>query len=128
MAYEIPPGEVENVTQHLDHREKGGYKAVTEMFYPQDSNVEPFELKIYIGTEDNPDYLGPAPLDDIAEQIFTSHGPSGPNTEYLFELVNIVRNMMPHVNDAHLFELEQKVKALMAKADSANVNVYSMSS
>ena len=112
VAYEIPPEDVARVTEHLDFREKGGYEAVMVEFHPQDPNVEPFDLKIYIGTEDNPFFLDPAELTEMAEQIYTSEGPSGKNTEYLFELVEAMKQLVPGVEDKHLFELDREVRRL----------------
>ncbi len=112
MAYEIPPEHIEQVTEHLDFREKGGYECVSVQFHPQDSNVEPFDLKIYIGSKDNPFFLGPADLQDMAQQIYSAEGPSGKNTEYLFELVQAMQQLVPNVEDHHLYDLYREVRRL----------------
>lgn len=118
VAYEIAAEDVEAVTIHLDYREKGGYEMVKVPFHPGDAGCQPFDLNIYIGTETNPFFLGPCNLDDMAEQISHSVGPSGPNAEYLFKLAEAMRHLMPHVRDSHLFDLEQRVKALRQEGNS----------
>ena len=112
MAYHIPETQEHSVRKHLDFREKDGYEKVSVKFHPEDSSYDPFYLDIYIGTEDNPFFLGPADLKDIALQIYSSEGPSGKNTEYLFELAQATRALMPNVEDSHLFGLEKEVRKL----------------
>lgn len=97
---------------HLDFREKNGYTKHDVTFYPSEVIETPIDLRIYIGTSDNEEYLGPAPIEDIANQIVSSVGPSGKNTEYLLNLAHAVRQYFPGENDEHLFELERQVKCL----------------
>ena len=64
---------------------------------------------MYIAPTDNFAYLGPAPLDDMARQIATSHGPSGSNRDYLLALADALRALNAH--DEHVFELESAVRS-----------------
>ncbi|XP_063430384.1 putative glutathione-specific gamma-glutamylcyclotransferase 2 isoform X2 [Mytilus trossulus] len=110
IAYEIANEQIEYVTAHLDFREKNGYTQTEVLFYPSEEKESPIHLKIYIGTSDNEEYLGPAPIEDIAKQIYDSVGPSGKNIDYLLNLANAVRQLFPDETDEHLFELEKSVK------------------
>lgn len=98
MAYRVSP----EVFQHLDVREKNGYlRFSTPMVFDDDSCTEGL---VYIATEDNAAFLGPASSLDIARQIARSSGPSGPNSEYLLKLAEALRYLGDH--DPHVFELE----------------------
>ena len=88
-------------------------------------STRPFEVLAYIANEHNPNFLGPAPLDHIAEQVVRSRGPSGENTEYVLELARAMRTIAPHVADEHLFTLEGKVLELLAISRSGHPLVNS---
>ncbi|XP_066139136.1 putative glutathione-specific gamma-glutamylcyclotransferase 2 [Euwallacea fornicatus] len=117
IAYRIKDCDVANVVKHLDYREKGGYERKTVKFYPKDTSVEPFDMTIYLAAHDNPNYAGHAELDDIAEQVVKSIGPSGPNIDYVCNLAKIMREVVPEAKDDHLFELESKVIKLLKLND-----------
>ncbi|XP_011869821.1 PREDICTED: putative glutathione-specific gamma-glutamylcyclotransferase 2 [Vollenhovia emeryi] len=135
VAYKISSENIENVVNHLDFREKGGYIKRTVLFYPCDfakfganvnvstndlsrtsfsaaSDEAPFYLTIYIGEEDNPNFAGMENLDTLARHILVSRGLSGPNVEYLYKLASAMRTIAPGVQDEHLFALETAVKEL----------------
>jgi hypothetical protein len=94
--------------EYLDNREStlGGYTTIITTFYPRDTNVAPFPVLVYMATAENPHYLGPAPLPQIAHEIATSRGNSGHNVEYLAKLALFMRLNVPDVQDSHLYELE----------------------
>ena len=77
-----------------------------------------FEALVYIATEDNFAYLGPAHADAIVAQIASAHGPSGPNSEYLLELAHALREL--RADDAHVFELERLLLARLQNAASSS--------
>ena len=106
---------------YLDHREKGGYTTHEVTFYPQTKGVSSFTVLVYIGTELNPNYLGPAPLDAIAKQVVNSRGPSGCNTEYMLNLATSMREIAPLVQDEHLYSLESKVREMILRTTSDRV-------
>jgi cation transport regulator ChaC len=98
MAYLVTPEEF----AHLDHREKNGYlRLATDITFDDGGAVEGL---VYIATDQNAAFLGPATEYDIARQIAASRGPSGPNSEYLLELAKALRELGKH--DAHVFAIE----------------------
>lgn len=128
ISYTIDPAYAEEVRAYLDHREKNGYTPLWEPIYGyHDGNrdaSEPHilipEALVYVGLPDNPAFVGPQPLDELAQRIYTSEGPSGRNDEYLLRLADAVRILTPQSSDHHLFALEEKVRALQAKAADQN--------
>ena len=110
MAYRITP----EVLAPLDVREKNGYlrEKVTLTFLDETGNPDadqaPSEGLIYLASEDNPAFLGDAPLADIAQQIAQAHGPSGPNSAYLLNLAQALREL--GTEDAHIFALEAQLQ------------------
>ncbi|WP_386080508.1 gamma-glutamylcyclotransferase [Vreelandella sp. F11] len=112
MAYRITP----EVLAPLDVREKNGYlrEKVALTFVDEKTSVaekssgtEQSEGLIYLASEDNPAFLGDAPLDEIAQQIANAHGPSGPNRDYLVNLAVALREL--GAKDAHIFALEKQL-------------------
>ncbi|KAJ8958214.1 hypothetical protein NQ318_017355 [Aromia moschata] len=112
IAYKIKESNIENVLSHLDYREKGGYERKTVIFYPLEKE-QLLEITIYLASHNNHNYAGPADVNDIANQVVRSVGPSGANIDYVCNLANAMRSLFPSVEDNHLFSLEQKVLNLL---------------
>lgn len=104
MAYLISP----QVFDHLDHREKNGYLRLAIDIAFEDGGSE--EGLVYIATEENAAFLGPASEPEIAAQIARSAGPSGPNSDYLLHLAAALRDMGKE--DAHVFAIEAHLTSM----------------
>ncbi len=114
VAYQAAGDSLESIFSYLDYREKGGFSRHHIDFFPRSDSktqLQPISnTYVYVAQDDNPNYLGPAPIPEMAQQIFSSTGPSGSNQEYLIRLAESLRMM--EVNDEHVLELEQQVRAL----------------
>ena len=83
--FRIASAEARRIRAQLDHREKGGYERREASFLARDGG--PLVVAtFYIATADNPNWLGPASPEAIAEQVAVSVGPSGANREYVERL------------------------------------------
>jgi cation transport protein ChaC len=105
----VAPDAWERVTEALDHRERGGFdrKEVTVGF--RDPDHPAVRALVYVATERNPNYLGPAVDSEIAAQIRDAHGPSGSNTEYALELAAALRGI--EADDGHVFAIADLLSA-----------------
>jgi len=119
VAYHIDDSVWEGgVRDQLDHREKGGYTQHVTKFYPEDTSLEPVTVTLYLGDKDHGQYAGADSVENMAKLILKSVGPSGPNKEYLYNLTIAMKELVPHVVDNHLEELDQKVRELELEASS----------
>ncbi|KAK1229918.1 hypothetical protein PQX77_007017 [Marasmius sp. AFHP31] len=66
--------------------------------------------------------VGSEHLDTLSHTIWKSVGPSGPNKEYLYNLVKAVRQLAPESHDSHLYALETRVRALDERTDATNAD------
>ena len=112
MAYRVAPTVWGEVMAQLDHREQGGYaRHAVELESISDRST--LEAVIYLAGPDNPRWLGPAPVEDIARTIDTSRGPSGPNDAYLLRLEAWLREIGRP--DPHVSAIADALRSLRAR-------------
>ncbi|PWN21456.1 ChaC-domain-containing protein, partial [Microstroma glucosiphilum] len=125
VTYTIDPAHAKEVREYLDFREKNGYTPQKVDVYGKtqgtddSQDMEKLIVKdclVYVGLPDNEAFIGPSPIDALAERIFTCQGPSGKNDEYLLNLAVVTRKLSPQSVDSHLFELETRVRKLQEEA------------
>ncbi|GFR49383.1 hypothetical protein Agub_g11434, partial [Astrephomene gubernaculifera] len=111
VAYQLAgsPEEQATTLSYLEWREKEYDVRQYVDICRADGSVAIRGALVYIASPSNRNYLGPADLGDIAVQIATSKGPSGPNYEYLFKLADAMRTMRIPL-DADLHSLEEAVR------------------
>lgn len=103
-AYRIEGSAARRVLSKLDVREQGGYTHLELDLQLVDADHQTVRGLVYWASADNPNYLGPAPLQSMVEQIATARGPSGGNADYLVELARALETMGavdPHVSELH---------------------------
>ncbi len=104
-AYRVAPDDATQVLGDLDHREKGGYDRVGVPLHFRvrggggSSERGEAPALMYVATPDNPNYLGPAPLEAIARQVIASRGPSGANREYVQRLADALLEICPGLGE-----------------------------
>ena len=108
MAYEVAPEDLDEVLAALDLREQGGYARLDLPLYLAGDEHPTRTATVYVATADNPAYLGPASMSDIARQVLASRGPSGPNVEYVLRLAEALAAM--EAEDEHVTELVRLVR------------------
>jgi cation transport protein ChaC len=65
---------------------------------------------VFIANEDVDEYLGPQSLESVANVVAVAVGPSGKNSDYLLNLAEAMRTLVPAAEDEHLYRLESLVK------------------
>jgi len=108
VAYRVAPAESGTVLAALDHRERGGFDRVRVRARIA-ARPEPVDALTYVAGQANPNYLGPAPLAEIAAQVCRARGPSGENREYVLRLAEALRAQ--GADDEHVFALAALVEA-----------------
>jgi len=63
---------------------------------------------VYIATERNAAFLGPAPIEAIARQVAAAAGPSGANRDYVLALARALREL--GADDPHVFAVEAALR------------------
>lgn len=109
MAYRVAPAEVPAVMAKLDHRESGGYERheVAVEVHPGGAVA----AVMYVAGPDNPNFIGEAPLDEMARHVLSSEGKSGHNVDYVLRLAEALREMDVSADPA--FELEARIHVMM---------------
>ncbi|KAJ3980267.1 ChaC-like protein [Lentinula detonsa] len=116
IAYTIDPAFEKEVRGYLGEGRQDGYTLETVDVWGVESNGQEtivlHGVCCYVGRNDNPSFIGSEPLDALAHKIWESVGPSGPNKEYLYNLVEAVRKLAPESHDSHLYALEKRLREL----------------
>jgi cation transport regulator ChaC len=103
MAFSIAAANAQEVLAGLDHRESGGYvRHAIEIEFGDGTRTPALT---YLAKPGNANFLGPAPLDEVAEQVRTSVGPSGANSDYVGRLAAALRDMEIYDEEVHALEV-----------------------
>jgi cation transport regulator ChaC len=108
MAYLVARNDVDGVLARLDHREQAGYirRTVRLRGWPDGPDVD---AVTYYASHENPHFLGPAPVQELAAHVRRAVGPSGTNLAYAQRLIASLDAL--DALDDHLVALRQHLPA-----------------
>ncbi len=115
-AFRVAGAIADDVLRALDHREKNGYSR-HEVPLLDDAGAPFASAILFVAGRENPNFLGPEPIEAMARRIATAVGPSGTNLEYVLELVRAIRELGEH--DPHLEALAAALAEPIAFAPEA---------
>ncbi|TNE45790.1 MAG: gamma-glutamylcyclotransferase [Deltaproteobacteria bacterium] len=115
MAYRVPEKGRGQILDDLDFREKAGYERHQLPLHLADEHGtltgEVVEGLVYVANRDNPNFIGSCSMEEMAQHIYRSVGPSGANIEYLVELSKALASMGVH--DPHVVDLMSALQPLL---------------
>lgn len=118
--------DVHSARMYLDHRETslGGYSTLSMEFYTGQEEGA-IKVLVYVALPSNPQYLGPAPLAQIASDIVAAEGCNGHNVEYLAKLSAFMKLHVPcHHEDHHLQSLDENVRQVLQEMNAQHLLKY----
>lgn len=102
-VYRIAPDHAPSILAELDIREQAGFERHLLPVYDAPEGHVFAEAIVYVARQGNPHFLGALEESAIATWIRGSHGPSGPNSEYLLSLRDALRSL--DIDDPHVEEI-----------------------
>eukprot|EP00039_Didymoeca_costata_P014614 m.237978 g.237978 ORF g.237978 m.237978 type:complete len:140 (-) comp16058_c0_seq9:2051-2470(-) len=99
--------DIEKILPALDFREKNGYtRTVVTVYEDAKCSVEKCKAILYYAQRgDDPAYTGPSSDKEVATIIANAVGPSGPNIDYLSNLMTWCKDK--NVHDEHITTLAE---------------------
>jgi glutathione-specific gamma-glutamylcyclotransferase len=89
----------------LDHRERAGYQRINLEVW---TDAERHQALTWIALPGNPYDAGQLPLAELAQHIRSCHGPSGANSDYVFQLERALAEL--EAPDALVSELAARLR------------------
>lgn len=122
VAYRIAQDKVEEVSDHLDFREKNGYEIVTVDIFDMAGTLITTDCRTYIAKSSNDSFLGPRDISEMARHIVHSVGPSGANWEYASNLRDAHLELFKGKEDRHLHDLCRCIGELLAELSKKSID------
>ena len=108
MGYRVESDAWEEVLRVLDERESGGFERLcVELDFGATGRGPPARALVYVAPSGNPNFLGPAALDEMVGQILRARGKSGSNAEYVMRLASALREL--DAQDEHVFDIAARL-------------------